>query len=156
MSVTVFAEIESIETENGAAPAAAPATPRAPGEERHAEHAEGAPSRPRSGMVGSRGPGRTAVAVREGDAPASREGEAGTFLGPDDVVPIEYAAVPGTTTNMPGAHAYPDVASPMTGTRAIVKGKLLAPHAGSFELKVSSNTAGTLQVGRVRLSLSEV
>jgi hypothetical protein len=156
--VTVFAEIESIETENGAAHAAP--HERAPGE----PHAEGAPAGPRarSGMVGSRGPGRTAVAVREGEAPAAREGAEPregevSLLGPDDIVPIEYAAVPGTTTNMPGSHSYPDTAEPLTlgGARSTMRVKLLAPHSGSFELHVSTVPAGTLQVGRVKLSLSE-
>jgi hypothetical protein len=160
--VTVFAEIESIETENGAAPRAPAEMGRIEGP--HAEHAEGAAPagpRPRSGMVGSRGPGRTAVAVREGEAPAAREGEARegevSLLGPDDIVPIEYAAVPGTTTNMPGSHSYPDTAAPLTlgGARSTMRVKLLAPHSGSFELHVSTVPAGTLQVGRVKLSLSE-
>jgi len=138
MSVTVFAEIESIETSNGGA-----------------AQAEGAAPRARSGMVGSRGPGRP-VAVAEPREAEAREGEQVTaMLGPDDVVPIEYSAVPGTTTNMPGTHAYPDQAAPLTAITSTIRGRLLAPHSGSFELHVASGPASTVQVGRVRLSLAE-
>jgi hypothetical protein len=86
---------------------------------------------------------------------AGREGEAINPLGPMDVVPIEYAAVPGTTTNMPGSHAYPDQAEPMVQSKSVVRGRLLAPHSGSFEITVGAGPAGTLQAGRVRLSLAE-
>jgi hypothetical protein len=86
---------------------------------------------------------------------AGREGAEATPLGPMDVVPIEYAAVPGTTTNMPGSHAYPDAASPMVASKSVVKGRLLPPHSGSFEITVGAGPASGLQAGRVRLSLAE-
>jgi hypothetical protein len=141
--ITVFAEIESIETET------------APGAEPRAEGAPAPAPRARAGMTGSRGPGRaTAVAEAEGREAETREGEV-SLLGPDDVVPIEYAAVPGTTTNMPGAHTYPDLTQPLVSGTSVVKGKLLPPHSGGFELRVSAGPASTVAVGRVRLSLSE-
>jgi len=142
MSVTVFAEIESIETSNGGA-----------------AQAEGAAPRARQGMIGTRGPAdpeRRPVAVAAPRGAETREGEQVTaMLGPDDVVPIEYSAVPGTTTNMPGTHAYPDQAAPLTAITSTIRGRLLAPHSGSFELHVASGPASTVQVGRVRLSLAE-
>jgi hypothetical protein len=81
-------------------------------------------------------------------------------LGPSDVVPIQYSAVPGTTTNVPGSHAYPldaegKVGVPMHAGVATIKGKLAEPHSGTFELKVGHIPASTIAVGRCRLMLAE-
>jgi hypothetical protein len=82
-------------------------------------------------------------------------------LGPSDVVPIQYSAVPGTTTNVPGSHAYPrdqegKVGVPtLVGAAATIKVKLAEPHSGSFEVKVHGIPASTVAVGRCRLMLGE-
>jgi len=137
--VTVFAEIESIEIEGE-------------GEAEGGEVTASSKPRGKAGMIGSRGAAQ----------PSGRSEAAGTEqpLGPSDVVPIQYSAVPGTTTNVPGAHAYPpDVEGklgvPVLGGAATIKVKLADPHSGTFEIKVGSVPAGTVAVGRCRLSLSE-
>jgi len=99
------------------------------------------------------------IEVEEGAAPAERSTEA--QLGPSDIVPIQYSAVPGTTTNISGSHAYPPdeegkVGVPsLKGVAATIKVKLVEPHSGNLELKVSNIPAGTLAVGKVRLMLAE-
>ena len=145
--VTVFAEIESIEVEGEGAehlPAVSEGESEAPKRRQ---------PKARAGMIGSRGAA----------TPHSEE-DLGSMLGPSDIVPIQYSAVPGTTTNIPGTHAYPpdqegQVGVPvLTGVLAgvaTIKVKLAEPHSGSFEIKVSQVPAGTLTVGKCRLMLSE-
>jgi hypothetical protein len=99
------------------------------------------------------------IEVEEGGGEAAPKGD--TPLSPSDVVPIQYSAVPGTTTNIPGTHAYPKdregkVGDPvLLAGAATIKVKLDEPHSGTFELKVHGIPASTVAVGRCRLMLVE-
>lgn len=98
------------------------------------------------------------IEVAEGAEAPARSAEA--QLGPSDIVPIQYSAVPGTTTNIAGAHAYPpdeegQVGVPsLKGAAATIKVKLAEPHSGTLELKVHQIPASTLQTGKCRLMLA--